>query len=339
VDLNRDHLRLTSAETQALHRFVRAWRPHLVVDVHQFPPRRRHLLARQLIFCHDVFLDVPTHPAAQHPALGDAGTRLLQPTLSALNAAGYRSARYTRVTKSGRVRHSTADVRDARNGLALRYQLPTVLVEGRGWSRGDGPAVKAHVLAGMQEALRLIVQWARENHARLTEAPLGPTAVPIRTRYRPASSPCTLEFADPHSGLLRPVELPDRFTPHVETKARVNLPRAYAVPRTLPALVEVLRRHDFTLVPSARDRVERVERYWVTGLKPPKPNRSPRKIELQVSTEHQPLHDYLLLSTAAGEGPALAVWLEPASKYGLARFADMGIPLTSQSAYPILRVL
>ena len=339
VDLNRDHLRLTSAETRALHRFVRAWRPHLVVDVHQFPPRRRHLLARQLIFCHDVFLDVPTHPAAQHPALGDAGTRLLQPILSALNAAGYRSARYTRVTESGRVRHSTVDVVDARNGLALRYQLPTVLVEGRGWSRGDGPAVKAHVLAGMQEALRLIVQWAQANYARLTEAPPGPASVPIRTRYRPAPSPRTLEFADPHSSLIRPVELPGRFTPHVETKARVHLPRAYAVPRTLPTLVELLRRHAFALVPSPPDRVERIERYRVNELKPPRPNRSPRKIELQMSTEHQPLHDYLLLSTAAGAGPALAVLLEPASNYGLARFAEMGIPLTPQSAYPILRVL
>ena len=30
---------------------------------------------------------------------------------------------------------------------------------------------------------------------------------------------------------------------------------------------------------------------------------------------------------------------EPASNYGLARFADLDIPLTPQSAYPILRVL
>jgi hypothetical protein len=191
----------------------------------------------------------------------------------------------------------------------------------------------------MQEALRLIVQWAQENHARLTEAPPGPASVPIRTRYRRASSPCTLAFADPHSGLIRPVELPGRFTPHLETKAQVNLPRAYAVPRTLPALVDVLRRHAFALAPSAPDRVERIERYRVNGLKAPKPNRSPRKIELQMSTEQQPLHDYLLLSTAARGGPALAVLLEPASNYGLARFADMGISMTPQSAYPILRVL
>ena len=82
----------------------------------------------------------------------------------------------------------------------------------------------------------------------------------------------------------------------------MNLPRAYAVPHTLPALVELLRRHAFALVPSPPDRVERIERYRVNGLTPPEPNRSPRTIELQMSTEHQPLHDYLLLSAAAGGG-------------------------------------
>ena len=69
----------------------------------------------------------------------------------------------TRVTEKGRVRHSTPDVVDARNALALRYRLPTVLVEGRRWSRGDPPTAKAHVLVGMERALSLIVRWAQEN--------------------------------------------------------------------------------------------------------------------------------------------------------------------------------
>jgi hypothetical protein len=340
VDLNRDHLLLASAETRALHRFVRAWRPHLVVDVHAFPPRRRLLLARQLIFCQDVFLDVPTHPAAQHPALGQEGTRLLQPILSGLDAAGYHSARYTRVTGSGRVRHSTPDVVDARNGLALRYDVPTVLVEGRQWSPGEAPAVKAHVLAAMETSLSLIVHWAQDNRALLTEAPPGPASVPLRTRYRHAPRPCTLAFADARSGLIRQAELPGPFTPQVAAKRTVSLPRAYAVPRTQHALLEVLRRHGFALVPSGPDRLERIERYWIEWLRPPKrPNRSPRLIKLRVSTEQLRLNDYLLVPVTAEGGRALAVFLEPASKHGLARFVEMNLPLAPLSAYPVLRVL
>ena len=343
VDLNRDHLRLASAETRTLHRFVRTWRPHLIVDTHDFPPRRRHLLARELIYCHDVFLDVPTHPAAQHPALGEGGTGLLQPVLSALCAEGYRSARYTRVTRSGRVRHSTPDTVDARNGLALRYQLPTVLVEGRSWAPGDDPAVEAHVVSGMERALSLIVRWAQENHAVLTEAQRGPTvneSIPVRARYRRASGPCALSFADARSGQIRVVELPDRFTPRLKARAPVSLPRAYAVPRTQNAVLEVLRRHAFVLAPSSPDRIERVERYRVEGLKPPKRStHSPLKLRLSVSTEDRPLNDYLLVPVDPDCGSALAVLLEPASKYGLVRFASMDLALTPQSSYPVLRVL
>ena len=341
VDLNRDHLRLASAETQTLHRFVRSWRPHLVVDVHGYPPRRGHLLARQLIYCHDVFLDVPTHPAAQHPALGQDGTRLLQPILSALDAAGYRSARYTRVTERGRVRHSTPDVVDARNGLALRYRLPTVLVEGRRWSRGDPPAAKAHVLVGMERALSLIVRWAQENAALLTDASRRPAneSVPVRCVYRRVPSPCTLEFANADSGQIGAVALPGPFTPQLEARWRVNLPRAYAVPRTLHALLEVLGRHGFALETSARNRIG-IERYWIEGLKPPKrPNGSPRKLSLRVDAEDRPLNDYVLVPVTTDSGAALAVFLEPASKYGLARFPEMSLPLTPRSAYPVLRVL
>ena len=342
VDLNRDHLRLAGAETRTLHQFVRSWRPHLVVDVHDFPPRRRHLLAQHLVYCHDVFLDVPTHPVAQHPALGRQGSRLLLPIVGALNAAGYRSARYTRVTKSGRVRHSTPDVVDARNGLALRYGVPTVLVETRGPSRRDDPAGEAHVLAGAEMTLRLIVRWAHEYRAELTGAlphQAATVAVPVRTHYRRAAHPCLLAFADARSGLVRTIEVPGRYTPVIDARWRVTLPRAYAVPRTERALLEVLRRHAFDTVASAPDQCQRIERYWVETLRPSeRPNRAPHELRLRVRIENGPLNDYVLVPVTADGGPALAVFLEPASKHGLARFTEMGLPLTPRSAYPIARV-
>jgi zinc carboxypeptidase len=342
VDLNRDHLRLASAETRALHQFVRSWRPHLVVDVHDFPPRRRHLLAQHLVYCHDVFLDVPTHPAAQHPALGRQGSRFLPPIVGGLNAAGYRSARYTRVTESGRVRHSTPDIVDARNGLALRYRLPTVLVEARGASRRDDPAAEGNVLSGVETALSLIVRWAFEHRADLTRDPSPLTvaeAVPVRTRYRRAARPCLLAFADPGSGRIRTIEVPGRYTPVIEARRRVPLPRAYAVPQAESALLDVLRRHGFEIVASTSDQSRRIERYWVEALQPSeRPNRAPRRLRLKVKVEHGPLNDYVLVPVTADGGPALAVFLEPASKHGLARLAEMGLPLTPRSPYPIARV-
>src|SRR5205807_1503617 len=114
----------------------------------------------------------------------------------------------------------------------------------------------------------------REQAVSLTAArPRLPAtdSVPVRTRYRQAARPCKLAFADPHSGVIRTVVVPGRFTPHLEATWRVRLPRAYAVPRNRAAL--------------------------------------------------------------------LAVLLEPASKHGLARFAEMELPVAPQSAYPIWRVV
>jgi len=355
IDLNRDHVRLAGSETRALHQFVRTWRPHLVLDVHDFPPRRRHLLARQLVYCQDVFLDVPTHPAAQHAALGLDGWRFLPPVLAGLSAAGWRCARYTRVTNSARVRHSTPDIVDARNGLALRYRLPTVLVEARGRSTRDAPGLEAHVLAGVARTLDLIVQWAQDHRAELIGligliGPIGPIgdppgravddSVPVRTRYRPAAGPCRLEFADARSGRIRTVDAPGRYTPELDGAGVVTLPRAYAVPRVQPGVLEVLWRHGFDLVRPAPDRLERVERYRVEELTPSRrPNRSPHELRLSVRIEHGPLHDQLLVPVTAEGGAALAVLLEPASKHGLARFRELDLCLTPRSDYPVARVV
>ena len=58
----------------------------------------------------------------------------------------------------------------------------------------------------MERALSLIVRWAQENHTVLTEAQRGPTvneSIPVRARYRRASGPCALSFADARSGQIR----------------------------------------------------------------------------------------------------------------------------------------
>ena len=95
VDPNRDHQRLEAAETRALHRFVRAWRPGLVIDVHTYPPRRRHLSRRGKAYCHDVFVAGPTHPACLQGAAGEASRQLHESVIEGLRRAGYRSQHYT----------------------------------------------------------------------------------------------------------------------------------------------------------------------------------------------------------------------------------------------------
>jgi predicted deacylase len=164
IDLNRDHQLLFSAETAALHRFVRQWQPHLILDLHSYPSRRRHLLEQNVVLDHDVFMDVPNHPAIlARPACARAD-EVLRGLLRAIAARDVCADRYTIVKASGRARHSTADVVDARNGLALRYGVFTILVENRQPRREETPDERLRLRAAQDCALWAILDWLDHNH-------------------------------------------------------------------------------------------------------------------------------------------------------------------------------
>lgn len=335
IDLNRDHQWLAAPETQALHRFVRTWQPHLIIDVHTYPPRRKALLRQNLVYCHDLFLDVMTNPAISHPLLGAAVSGFLQPVIAQLQQQGYRCERYTLIRQTGRVRHSTPDVVDARNGLALRYGAFTVLVEGRTPPRRATAAVQAQIVAAIQQALLTTVRWALQNQAHLTAtiAPLAPQSrVAVGTSYQPAHAPLTMLFQEAHTATIRPVTLPGRFTPTLRPTRRVSLPVAYAIPRSHTTLLALLARHGFATQRPVEGAIYTLQSYPIESLT----TGSPR---LRVEEEKRPLVDFLLVPTAQPGGHALALLLEPSAKYGLARWPQLRLALSIGSIYPVVRVL
>src|SRR6266851_1161497 len=203
IDLNRDHQLLLSPETTAIHQFVRQWRPQVVLDLHNYPSRRRHLLARNIVLDHDVFIDVPTHPAIlARPGSADTSA-ILRGLLKAIAAREVCVGRYTLFGTSGRARHSTPDVVDARNGLALRYGALTILVENR-QPRRDEP--EAERLGSKQErALWAVVEWLDRNHrlltASITAEPIAPgSLVPVSFNYIDAEHGLRLACRDAQKG-------------------------------------------------------------------------------------------------------------------------------------------
>lgn len=330
LDLNRDHALLQSAEVRALHGFVRTWQPQVVIDLHTYPTRRQHLVEQGLVYAHDVFLDVPTHPNAPRALAG----LFLREVLPALNRVEIRAGRYTLINPSGRVRHSTPDVRDARNALSLRYGCFSVLLEAR---TPDTPGECSHVLNAARHALALTLRWL-ECHSDALQLPRElPERVVVGARYKPSLRPLTLPFAHPDTVGVRLVTLPGPYTPQLEPTEIVTPPRAYAVPRTAKRLLEVLRRHGIALC-AAEGTSYQVVRYTVKTLRPStRSERAPRTLELSHETISTPLADYFLASVNSENARALTTFLEPASKYALHRFAGL-MPMHPQTVYPVLLV-
>ncbi len=339
VDLNRDHQLLSAPETRAVHRFARQWRPHLVLDLHTYPPRRNALLARNLMHSYDVYLDGPTNPNLLALPAGQLARQLVEALLPALDAEGYRSTRYLLLTKTQRVRHSTPDVTDARTALALRLGVPAVLVEGRE-PRGEGRVGRERTRSALCTALRAAVAWAEHHAAELIACPLRKRnqLVILRSLYAPARHRLRATFTDAETGELRKVELPELYTPELRPTERVPLPAAYAVPRRMAALVELLARHGFageSAPPQKRLPVEVTQIGYL--LRSLRPRRVPLDLAIRRRRELLALGDYLLYRTAGN--PALAVFLEANSHYALHRYVESRLALGANCCYPILRVL
>jgi predicted deacylase len=121
IDMNSDHLILTSEENRAIHSFIRSWKPNLIIDVHNYPPKRKYLEEKNYVFYHDVLVNTASNLAIQKRLDQDKLKSLIQDIQSDLNQFNYSCERYALINKEGKVRHSTHNIVDARNFLSLRY--------------------------------------------------------------------------------------------------------------------------------------------------------------------------------------------------------------------------
>lgn len=334
-DLNRDHFLLRTEETRALHGFLRAYRPHLVIDVHNYPPRRRHLLARGWEIDPEIQVGTPTHPAVR-TAIGEGEFAELYSTLrTSLARSGTSFARYTIFRESGRARPGTQRVVDARNGIALRLGIPTVLLEGRDpGSRGTETDAERTVNAQMQ-ALDAIVGWALDHAAALVRGPPVPQAgdaVPIATVWRPGSEPTEFVFRRTRTGDRVSVEWPGAVS-RVAVRVAVTLPRAYAVRADRVDLLRALERQGFEA-----ERPEAGREALVDAPRRDAALGGPSAAALEAS-DPVDLTGFVVYSVHQRGGHALAVWLEPESRFGFARAGLLGGASDTGRPPEVLRVV
>jgi hypothetical protein len=343
IDLNRDHQLLLSRETQTLHQFIREWQPQVVLDLHSYPSRRTHLLARNIVLDHDVFLDVPSHPAILARSGNVNGTEVLRSLLRAISRREIRADRYTIVAASGRARHSTSDVVDARNGLALRYGIFTLLIENRQPRHDDSTSERHRLRSAQDQALWTTLEWL-DRHPdwfpplTLSGIPELGSPVPVHFKYANNGHELSMMCRDARQGQSVSVTF-SRYFASLEARRTVLLPSAYAVPVEFEALTSVLRRHGFVSSSSGGSRWSTIERLRIERSRPSRnPNRPARKIVLVPYRMRMELDRYEIFPTRQLGGDALAVYLEPESKHGLHRFSVMQVPLVAPSWYPVLRV-
>ena len=345
IDLNRDHQRLDSKEMISIHSFVRSWKPHVIVDVHNISSKRRDLLAKNLIIYHDVFIDTPTNPAVNQPLNHDEIDDFLKTVQMDLKSLNFTCDKYAMLKRSGRVRHSTLDVNEALNSFSLRHGILTVLLEGRTPIREEGDTDKDHVVSAQYHALLSILKWmqAHKDHFITNQKHMAPSTkdmFALRSKYRPTGEPFKMIFRNSTTKMASVVTLCNNYTSKLEVTKYIELPTAYAVPSDKVKVIDILNRQGFTSQFSNPSKIENIEYYDIIPKVQTTGETGTSKRVVAISKfEKKTLENYVIFPVKQDGGHSLAMFLEPRSIYGLQRYDDLGLSTSPGTQYPILRVL
>ncbi|MGA2538371.1 MAG: M14 family zinc carboxypeptidase [Terracidiphilus sp.] len=340
TDLNRDHLLLSEPETAAVHAFVNSWKPDIVIDVHTYRPWRRELMAFDLVYPQEIMVDFPTNPAIstslgaalRHKAMDFVEKRLAEGNI--------RSDRYT-IIRSGIVRHSNTDIVDARNGLALRFAIPTILIEGRRSSPDDLVSFTAPAVA-LLRAIESAVEWIAAHAKQLRRRPSGcaeDEMVPVRCRYSASRAARYMEMQSASRGEIARVRIPGAYLSSVQATSSIRLPKAYGVPRDLTGVLALLGRHALASASPTEFRSAATEVIGIEAMTPAGEADAPAIPTCNARAESVDLDGFVPFPATQTGARLLALLLEPVSQFGPPRLPELAETLRPGSTYPIIRLV
>ena len=343
LDLNRNHLLLTSPETRALHDLFYQWLPQVTLDVHEYSTMSRSWSDSGFIRIADTQLGMLTN-ANTSPEIRDLQHKNIFPYIAGyMQGQGYFFQEYIVGSPSDRVRHSTTEINDGRQSFGI---LGTVsfIQEGIKWRTREDRLQRrvqsqlASIRALLEycstnaEQIMRIVSRERARLLTLAGQPIamrmdhfkgkGELGIPVRMV---ATQRDTVWQVKPYHGEVR-------------MQKSIRLPEKYIIEQKDSAIVQLLRRHHIRV-----DEVNQESHVNVTAYTTDSTSRS------EIEEETQPLVSVSSRSTTKTLKPGdfiiptkqlqsilLAIILEPESMWGLTKYDQFGY-LLKEKQYPVLR--
>ena len=285
----------------AIHSFIRSWKPNLIIDVHNYPPKRKYLEEKNYVFYHDVLVDTASNLAIHKKLDKDKLKSLIQDIQSDLNQFNYSCERYALINDEGKVRHSTHNIVDVRNFLSLRYNTFTILLKAREPLLEERKNRRDRTISAQYEALLSILKWATRNTDFLLENSNTLTykkrdLIPIRCKYIASEQPFRMNFKNTITKQIEEVTLP-KYRSDIKATKHIRLPSAYAVPEVKNSIIEFLHNHGFA---SERikggSKLQAVQKYLILSLDPQKSDgKSAKKVVMITDDEKK---TYLIMKSS-----------------------------------------
>jgi hypothetical protein len=365
LDLNRDHVKLESPETKAIHAVFTAWMPEVSLDVHEKGDdyyqvnigcvTNANISSAIRTFSHDTIFK-------EQEAFVTAGGStwheyLVTEAMGSQGAAG--APEPTDANREMLTRPSTTDLNDGRNGPGI-YETISFIQEGA--SRHNIATLKdrtAYQYLGITGLLQSVARHAgqvlslvKTSRAALlakAKAPAAGDLVYLRMEHArdPKEPNLTIKRFERAAAGQAAGATPNVVTEVVKNwfplvTPTLSVPRAYGyiVPSAQTKVVETMRAHGIGVQVLTADTTVEVEQYLVDEIVPAKEDYvAPEKIAVSKKTVRVTAKkgDYYVSGAqpAANLVPNL---LEPQAEFGLIRYRMYGLVPDKGATFPFVRV-
>ena len=369
LDLNRDHVKLESPETRAIHAVFTRWMPEVSLDLHEKGDdyyqvntgcvTNANIAAAIRRFSMDtIFKETEAYVKANGSTWHEY---LVTEAMGSQGAAGAPEPA-DEARRETLTRPSTTDLNDGRNGLGI-YETISFIQEGA--SRHDIPTLQGRTTyqyLGVKALLRSVADHAAQvlqvvNSSRAAllkkaQAPAATDLVHLRMVHArdPKQPEITVQaFEPPPAGDAVPSSagapkvvsrVVKNWFPAVEPT--VSVPRAYGyiIPAARSAVVDVLRAHGIAVQTFTAAADLEVEQYRVAEVKPASEDYvAPETIAVTkatVTVKVQPGDVYV--SGAQPAANLIPNLLEPQAEFGLIRYQAFKLVPEKGDLFPFLRV-
>lgn len=344
IDLNRNHVLLSSPETKALHDVFWEWLPEVTMDIHEYASFGTDWEEAGYIKTADVQLGMLTNLNTSDSIRTLQHERIAPFIHEQMRQRGYLFHEYIVGSPQSYIRHSTTEINDGRQSFGI---LGTVsfIQEGRRWRSLEDQLerrIKTQ-LASVEALLRWCAAHAedvrriveRERHALRVWAH---RTVAIRMDHVSG----TKQMVIPVQDVKTSKDTFWRVHPYrgeVHLLQAVTLPSFYLIEPQDTAIVQLLLGHHITIETVRREMNMRVAVYHVDSLGTSviEGDTLPLPLVRKNTTTVRVHPGWFMVPTSQVQSHLLAILLEPESQWGLVKY-DRFAGLRRRGKYAIERV-
>ena len=344
VDLNRNHLLLTSPETRGLHDLFDTWWPEVTMDIHEYGPNSRAWSDSGFVKSVDVQLGMLTNLNSSGALRMYERGSVFPFVDSTMQKCGYSFHEYIVGSPEDFIRYSTTEPNDGRQSFGILNTL-SFIQEGRGGTElEDGLERRARSQCASIEAL---LDFCAGRSAEIR------TLVARERRALVAGRGLPVVLCMDHFAGGRKMIIPVRRVPsgrdtlwqvhplhdQVKPLCTRSLPSGYIIPGELTGIREILDRHHVQQeivvgsrrVDAAAYIIESVQPDTLEGEWHPKPSLRAEKVTRVLRPGD------IVVRTDQTRSLFLGILLEPESMWGLVKYDGFSSLLQGRE-YPILRI-